>query len=89
MSAGDEPLAEVVDGHESGVDDADVNAPHGDDSPACSCMSALDCDAIVAPALLEIVEPLLDAQMPAIDAVGGWTQRPNLDVLAGEPLQLS
>ena len=54
MGARDEPAAEVVDGHEGGVDDADVDAADGEDTPVDDSAGLLDGNAIIAPAALQI-----------------------------------
>lgn len=88
MGTRNEPIAKVVNGHESRVNNPDIDAAHCDDAPTDSRASTLDGDAIVAPAIFEVAEPLLDARASPVDTASGRPQRPNLDVLADERLKL-
>lgn len=88
MGSLDQPVAEIVNGHEGGVDGADVNAAHGDNAPIGDSAGTFHGDAIVASALIEVAEPLFDAHPTTVDAACGRTQRPDLDVLGRERLQL-
>jgi hypothetical protein len=88
VNMGDEPMAQFVNGHEGGVDDADVDAADGKDAPAGRLSRAIDGDAIVAPAAVQIGKPLLDAVTPAVDTVPGGSQGPDLDILTQEGEQI-
>ena len=86
MDPRDETISELMDSHEGGVDDANINAANDDDEPTGRRASALDGDAIVASATIEVPEPLLNARAASVDAADSGTQWPNLDVLAHKSL---